>query len=312
MKNINLILLLFLITISVNNAQSVITGKINASEIINNERIFEINILENNSKILSFEKKINKYKSIPTLEILSNNNFSLIYSGEGVLEFYSSTGDSINTIKLYEFAPFEEQKLFFDSRDELNYVAISENFVNKIHTIDNYGNIISTTKIEEGQLQSFVVDQQANVFATSFIRWDINNILPQTLFLNSDFEEISKVNFGFKSAKFSDDKFLGFSNKEIFLFDLQKRTLINNFKISDQEIILDANFDGNKVIFVSAVEPKLSNGEWIYNSGEIKGLSYSKEIVLLKSIKEEFKKVDLSSYFKNKEILLDGKVIEIN
>lgn len=217
-----------------------------------------------------FSKKILPYQSIPQIERVKDN-IVLIHSLEGLVEFYSPSGELLVKDSFYSNPPHNEQKLLFCKSENKIAFLISENRKNKIIIYSQLGLRVDSVKVDNGIVSGLVCGNSDTLIAFSIYNWQNKFVSSYTYLVNLTSKLYNKTEQLFEKGKFSNNEkyFLGYTNKSIFLVDINNYETLWNYKPLPGRIILEGKIIGDASFLIEASSPYLSNGGWTYQDIKI-------------------------------------------
>lgn len=294
-------------------AQNSITfHKIDSEKSYSEKREIEIILSQNGVIRKSFTKILEPFQSTPEVKILDVNKFYLIFSQEGLIEFYENN-EIHKKYFLYKTHQHNEQSIIADNNENNLAVLISENFLNRIFLFNENGEIKDSINVEDGITSGISFSGNGKFIAVSIYNWSDEKILNQTKIYNSNGNVISSINEKFAYGKFydTDNLFLGFTNKNLFCFDIDENKVLWKENLASNEIYLDAIWNNENIVFIKSQNANLENGNWIYQNAEVISKSKFGEILNLNKFETSFKKAELKFLNNKFYLFFDDKNFEM-
>jgi len=294
-KNITTVLLAIFISniqvISQNNYQTKLSIKGSYDEL----RILNIDISLEGKNIYSIKKVLEPHYSIPGTILLTNGNFALLHSLEGVLEIYDTSAKKIFNKEFYSLPPYNEQIIKYSINNLGVIFAVSEKQKNNIYFIENSKEVKFSFKVEDGLLAGIASTENGELLAYSVMQWDKDEILNKTIFLDIENKFLSEYTVNFEKGYFSNTNnlFLGITNNNSFFIDLEEGNILWQNNLANDQIYIDGMIEDNRAILVQTVKPNLVNNIWTYYKTKIIRKDLSGIEITLLEIAQPINKVKL-------------------
>lgn len=270
------IIILFIAAVSL-NAQS--EFKVEAKFIGGAEKFGEMNsvrytVSNKNSVLYSIERTIAYDEPEPQVLVFDEGSSVIIRALTAKLEFISPEGLSIAEICADPETEVEyERTLFADTfGDELAVAVNNPRFENytKVIVLNSKGNKITENNISP-ELTDAVKFIKKNLFAVSGYGWSNNKLTETTKIFNSEIQNITEFNSRFTSSELKNNMFLGWTNKSVFLFNIEQNRVNFVKKYVNNELIAGAEFGKNLIVLRTTSDDAIASGKSIYqNTKEIK------------------------------------------
>lgn len=282
----------------------------------NEQRSLNISINNLNKELFSIEKILLPYQSIPQIEVLSNSSILLVYSLEGIIETYNNKGSLVSQKEFYKLPPHNEQGLFSFIYDNGFAIIVSEEQKNNIFTFDNNGKIIYQKDLQDGLISGFVSSKNGNLFAASILNWNINQLDTKIFITNISDDYSLTLRNKFSKGMFNNknNMFLGYSNKNSFLLDLNLGKILWENQLNKKEIYVEGFIEKDKVLLIKSVNPNFIDNTWIYNKIKVVEIDDAGKEIIIKSVDKSTKNIKLNKYKDKYDIILDDEkiTVEIN
>ncbi len=267
------------------------------------ERILQITVNKNGNEVYGFTKELLPFYSVPQTLVFNNGNAVLIYTLEGVIEFYNTKGLLTNKTEFLVNKLYDEHKVLFKKSVNNLALLISENNNNKIFLFDSKGKEVTNFILPEGTAEGIAFSENDSTIAASIYNRTNNNIIPKTFFIDIQTHSNKKFPLLFTDGLFDNlnKTFTGFTNKNIFQIDLISGNILFNKKTKKNKIILDATIADKITYFIEANVPEFNNGGWEYNFANIIEIKENGILQVVKKIATSFRNI---SFNKNKKVLL--------
>jgi hypothetical protein len=265
------------------------------------ERTLTITIIKNKKELYSVIKNLLPYYSIPETIVFSDGNLALLYSLEGIIEFYDSTQNLIEKKEHLTTNLYDEHKILFSKTETKIAILISENSENKIIVYNSHGEKLHSLGLKKGIADGIVLSEEANKCALSLYSWQNNQLMPKSFIVDFDNEKQEKLPALFNKGFFNkgNNQFCGFTNKTFFKIDLLKNKIVLNKKIPKNKILIDVQSYNQNTYFIEANLPKLKNGIWEYQSAEVVKIDTNNKITVVKKITTPFTKINFDKPLDN-------------
>ncbi|MCB9249605.1 MAG: hypothetical protein H6613_14190 [Ignavibacteriales bacterium] len=134
-------------------------------------RELSISVFNNAISQYNFKKTLLPYQSIPEVTILNKDNLLLVYSQEGLVEFYRNS-ELLTKHLFYKSHQQNEQSIL--AKASINDVAIliSEKAENKIFIFDFSGNLKDSVTVSTGIISGLAYSEDGKYLAASVYNWE--------------------------------------------------------------------------------------------------------------------------------------------
>lgn len=257
-------------------------------------RKIEITINSNGKESYKIMKQLQPFFSIPEIAVFENGNSVLLHSVEGVAEFYSN-GNLLKQIKLLDKNYDDELSVLFNIDRNKIALLITEDQKNKIILLNNLGEEIFTYQTQDGLGSGIAFSEKNNMIIISINNWIDNRLTSKSIFINLDKNSEFTFPIKFEKGFFGNNNsmFLGQSNNELFLVDLNLTKILWNKKVEPHSLFMEGKVRENDAIIIKTNHPQLINGTWKYNRGEILSINFNGSEKKLKSVNEQFENLDI-------------------
>lgn len=276
-----------------------------------NVRKLEIEIKKKGNINYTFEKELLPYQSIPQVLLIDSTKFCLAFIGEGLVEFYKD-GKITNKYNFYKSHQHNEQRMYFANNAFGTAVLVSENLQNKIFLFDLIGNLKDSIDAGNGIISGFSLSDNNNFIAYSYYNWEIENLNNTSVIMNSNNNKIFTTDEKFWQGKFNlaENKFLGFTNKSSFCYDVTSNKILWKSDLPNDEIYLDGIWENNNTLLIKAGSPELKDGNWVHNKANIIEKNNNGDENIIQNVSLSFTKINFEKS-QNKILLkADEKLIE--
>jgi len=260
-------------------------------------REIEITINSNGNESYKIMKQLQPFFSIPEIAVFENGNSVLIHSVEGVAEFYSN-GNLLTQIKLLDENYDDELSVLFNIDRNKIALLITEDQKNKIILLNDLGEEIFTYQAQDGLGSGIAFSEKNNMIVISINNWIDNRLTSKSIFINLDGNSKFTLPVKFEKGFWGNNNsiFLGQSNNELFLTNLNSTKILWTKKVETNSLFLEGKIRKNDAIIIKTNHPQLINGTWKYNRGEILSIDFNGAEKKLKSINEQFENLDIIEY----------------
>jgi len=214
---IQIIFVLFLVQSNL-TAQNPLEIKTEVNGNYDEQRVLKISVIDSANELISFNKPLPPYISIPNVEVLENNNILILHTLEGITEIYSAKANLISKNEFYKLPPHNEQNIkYYVNR--LGFVLlISEARKNNLYFFNNNGEEIFSKNVLDGLISGLVSTNDAELIAYSLMRWKANNLESETVILDTKTDSEIVNSNRFEKGTFNNEAklFLGFTNNNTF------------------------------------------------------------------------------------------------
>ncbi|RJP68106.1 MAG: hypothetical protein C4539_09395 [Ignavibacteriales bacterium] len=282
----------------------------------NNQVYFEV-YNEKGEKVYSVSKSLPFDVPYPSASIFQAGELMVVYSFDGVIEFYNNKGELVNTIKPnYNTKPEFERSIKFATLDDESVILVSEpeNYFSRLLIVTSDGRINIEKDIEGTNATGVVISESGNLIATGTYSWIDTVFLEQTNFFDNEGNFIGKVPLSFTSGKFNaeETEFLGFTNSNLFSVDIEDEKITWTKELQSDQVITDATIDGDKVAYITSELPTLKDGKWYYSRLELELVNDDGEEIISKKLPDGlFETVEFTKYDNTLQINLDNKQVKV-
>ncbi len=165
-----------------------------------------------------------------------------------------------------------ERSLFFDILNDKIVAGLSDpSFeASEIYLVSYNGGAAKKILLPERLIGVIAASETGNYFAVSAYNSVENGIAGMTYIYNAEGKKMNALTEYFTSAEFSadDEMLLGYTNREVKLFNRTSGELIESFSAADGRI-LTAKYFSDKIFIIEYAETKLADGMWNYFSPEL-------------------------------------------
>ncbi len=282
----------------------------------NNQVYFEV-YNEKGEKVYSVSKSLPFDVPYPSASVFQAGELMVVYSFDGLIEFYNNKGELVNTIKPnYNTKPEFERSIKFTTSDNESVILVSEpeHYYSKLLMVTSDGRINIEKDIEGTNATGVVVSKSGNLIAASTYSWIDTVFLEQTAFFDNEGNLIGKVPISFTSGKFNSDEteFLGFTNSNLFNVNIEEENITWSKELLSDQVIADATIDGNNVAYITSELPTLKDGRWYYSKLELEVVNDEGDKIISKKLTDGmFETVGFYEINNTLKINLDGKSVKV-
>ncbi|MEE9431523.1 MAG: hypothetical protein V3V16_10805 [Melioribacteraceae bacterium] len=277
------------------------------------ERNIEVVISKNSEEQYRIKNQLSPYYSIPEVAVFENGNSVLIFSVESVLEFYSN-GVLQKQIKLLEDDLYNESSILFSADKNKIALLITEEQKNKVILLTDSGEEIFAKSYQDGFGSGIVFSETNNFLAVSINNWDNENLISRSVFTDYKNNTETIFPYNFENGDFYNNStlFLGQSNSELFLLDLNTNKILWNKKANNKTIFLQSRIKNNVVLVIKADRPTLTNGLWNYKKAKIISFDRNGHEEEIQTINKSFRSLDIVEDEQGIAIKTNNDLIKIN
>jgi hypothetical protein len=253
-----------------NTNWKVIVNKINESSGNNSEYKLLIDVFNGKGeKAYSISKFIPYDMPFPATSVFNAGELMVVYSYDGTIEFYSTSGELINKIVTNLEKNVENDRVIkFQTIDERSALLISEPKLTetKLMIVSSDGNVKLKKEIKGNHATGIDFSGSGNLIAAGTYTWIDTSFSEKTTFLDSDGDLVGEVNLGFTNGMFTCDEkdFLGYTNSNLFFADIISSKLIWSYEFPSDVSVIDAVILNNEIYVLSSDLPVLKMGKWLY------------------------------------------------
>jgi len=229
----------------------------------------DFKVLENENKIYSIEIEIEFDVAIPGIKVFDDGSSVIINPFEASLSFYNNQGSEIIKSKIMkDLGVAYERSIYSYISENLIAISLSQPDINYsiIQIYNNQGQLIDNWQLNKNHINGLSFSSIYNILAISVYDWFEDNLKKSTLFIKSDGTEISKIQNDFTNGKFveSENLFIGYTNDESYVYDIEKNKLIFEKTASENEMIILTQYIDGEIFILQTGKPHLGNGKWYY------------------------------------------------
>lgn len=224
---------------------------------------------KNNQKVFTVHDTVDYDIPFPEAKIFRNGYLVVVHSFDASVDFYNNSGTQIKKVYLLGKGNIEyERAIYFDIGKNkvgfLLYMPSQKKAELFVYTIN--GNKLFSVETEGKIASGIAFDENGTRLAVSSYSWETTGKENFTQIYSSKGTELNSFDAVFTKGIFFDnrEKFLGFTNKSIFVAGLIDNSLIWKRQISVKKIILDAYPYDGQIFIVDAAKVKLKKGTWRY------------------------------------------------
>ncbi len=224
---------------------------------------------KNNQKVFTVRDTVDYDIPFPEAKIFRNGYLVIVHSFDASVDFYNNYGTRIKRAYLLGKGNIEyERAIYFDTGKNkagfLLYMPSQKKAKLFVYTVN--GNKLFSLEIKGKIANGIAFDKNGMQLAVSSYSWETTGKNNFTQIYSSDGVELNSFNVVFSNGIFFDNqkKFLGFTNKSIFVASLIDNLLIWEKQISTGKIILDAYPYNGQIFIVDAAKTELRKGTWRY------------------------------------------------
>jgi hypothetical protein len=251
-----------------NTGWKVILSKAGRSNEIKGSELIQIDVFkEDGEKAYTIAKSVPYNMSSLTASVFETGELMVVYSKNGMVEFYNTSGNLVN--KISAKSDSEDGSIIkFETVNDKSALLISEpkSGSTRLVIVSSDGEIIFEKSLEGNHPTGVELSLSGQNIAAGTYSWIDTAYSEQTIFVNSKGKIKGKINRSFSKGLFSkdEDEFLGFTNSDLFIIELPEIKIkwVNDFP-SDINLIDAAILDKDKIVLTSDL-PFLKNSKWLY------------------------------------------------
>jgi len=281
-----------------------------------NQVYFEV-FNEKGEKVYSISKTLPFDVPYPSASVFQAGELMVVYSFDGLIEFYNNKGELVNTIKPdYKSKPEYERSVKFATLDDESVILISEpeHYYSRLLIVTSDGRINIEKEIEGTNATGVVISESGKFIATGTYSWIDTIFIEQTTFFDNGGNIIGKVPLSFTEGKFNKEEsgFLGFTNSNLFNVDLEDEDIIWSEELLSDKVISDATIKDDKVAYITSDLPILKDGKWFFSKLELAIIDNDGDKIKTMKLPEGmFESVEFIKSNQNLLVNLDGKSLKI-
>ncbi len=272
-------------------------------------------VSDNNGKqIYSVEKNVPYDLPFPALKVFPSGGSVLISVFDAKLEFFNAKGEFTNEIKLADNFEYE-RSIVTSLSNNLACFAVCEPKLKKsvITLTDSKGTVLQQFDFVTKNVTGLAISDDDNLVAISGLNWQGDKEETRTEFLNVKNNDVTSAELLFDDGFFfeNNSKFAGWTNKEIFVFDLKNKKILSRRFFTDSYLKTAAFFD-NKIWYVSFENVKIKNNKWYYSNISLTAWGFWKDSVISKRL--SFNNVEEIGFSKRNILYLkiDNNIVDCN
>jgi len=213
----------------------------------------------------------------------------LIYGFDGFIEFYSRTGILLNTLRpLKDARPEHERVIASAIHDSIAALLISEPgwTACQLLVISDRGDVLSDTQIGGTSASGIAISNAGSLVAAGTIRWEGPTVQEETFFVTSAGVASGSVQSGFTRGEFSNDDafFLGWTNRHAATVSVARMKIVTTLAMQQGEMVVEGTWNGRDAVVLSAANPVLQQGLWVYRHPVLQSMTTTGLVKLLQEI----------------------------
>jgi hypothetical protein len=237
---------------------------------------------EDNILLYSVDKFVEYDLPYPGALVFNDGSLLIINAFDTYLEFYNNSGNLLTKFNAIEGAEVHYDRIiYYDSEGKFAAIGIShpDNENSAIMVFDNAANKVSEWNIQYKNLTGIKAAENFELIAVAAFKWTDMGIQEKTDFFDIEGNKISSSANKFTKGKFTEDYFIGYTNKSAFLYNLQSKNIIWNYSANNDGLILDILMKSNLSYIIDAKALILKDGKWYYSNLNLKTISNTGNIV---------------------------------
>lgn len=257
----------------------------------------------NGEKAYSISKALPDDVPFPAVSVFEAGELMVIYSYNGLIEFYDSKGNLVNTIKPnYNSSTDNERIIKYETLNKKSALLISEPKLTftKLIIVSSNGEMNLEKEVEGNHATGIEISKSGNVIAAGTYAWIDTSFFERTSFFNFDGDFIGKVDLSFSNGGFTEDenKFLGFTNSNLYLAEIHSLKILWSKEFPSDKVVADAALTKEGVAVLSSDLPILKKGKWLYSNLHLNVLDKNGNLI-------EEKKVEINE-IESAKIIVNG------
>jgi len=242
------------------------------------------------------EKDVAYDTPFPDFRLFNDGSGVLIDAFEASLTFYNASGDEIVLINILKEKTIDyERSVYSAIAGGTLVIALHEPGMDELQFqhYNKKGQFLDQCKVSEKHLNGISLSENENIIALSVYDWQQDLLNKSTLFLDKSGRQLSRIQAGFIRGSFSDeeDLFIGYSNRDCFIYDFSDRTVHFRKSSPKNMMILEAQLYRDEIIIIESEKPVLKSGSWNYKNPrleryDLNGRLLSKTRIVSKTFSE--------------------------
>jgi hypothetical protein len=232
-------------------------------------------------EVYEVSKEIPYDVPFPSAGVFESGNLMLIYGFDGFIEFYDQNGALLTTLRpLKDARPEHERNIAVAVHDSIAALLISEPGMEgcELLTVSDRGDVLSSTRVNGANAGSLI--------AAGTPRWEGSVVQEETHFVTSSGISRGSVEAGFTRGEFSPDDafFLGWTNRKASTVSIGEMKIAATLAVQQGEMILKGVWNGPDAVILSAANPTLEKGSWVYRHPVLRSLTTTGLVKLLQEV----------------------------
>jgi len=228
-------------------------------------------VYENNLEKYVIQKELAYDLPLPHLRVFSAGQAVLVDAFTARLTFYDAFGSQVLQTDLIKEAGVDYERAVYSSlsgesvalalfRPKAGYIQV---FLYK-----SDGQFLNNFRIDGRHINALSYSDDAQMLAVSVLDWKNDHLNQSTMFFDTGEKLLAEIKAGFTNGQFDTDQdiFIGYSNRNSFIYHPLRGDLNFLKTAADNKMILTASFMDKQIAVISADKPFLKDGKWLYES----------------------------------------------
>jgi hypothetical protein len=302
-----------------NTSWKVIVNKISESSGNNYEYKLLIDVFnDEGEKVYTISKFIPYDMPFPATSVFKAGELMVVYSYNGIIEFYNSSGQLVNKIVTNLTEDVENDRVIkFQTVNDQSALLISEPrlYQTKLLIVSSDGKIQLKKEIDGNHATGIDLSGTGEMIAAGTYTWIDTSFYEQTTFLNSEGDYIGHLKLSFTNGMFTSDEkeFLGFTNSNIFYAEVSPSRLNWSYEFPSDISVTDATILNDKIYVLSSDLPVMKLGKWLYPNLVLNTFNASGKLIQRMKVDSEPVESALIVINSNQiNLNLDGNMVPVN
>lgn len=241
------------------------------------------------AEIYSVSKQIPFDVPFPSAGVFESGHLMLIYGFDGFIEFYDQHGVLLSTLRpLKDARPEHERNVAAAVHDSIAALLVSKPGKDgcTLLTVSDRGDVLNETRVDGSSSSGIAISNSGSLIAAGTRRWEGSVVEEETQFVTSAGILRGSAQAGFVNGEFSPDDafFLGWTNRVASTVDVGKIKIVATLAADEGKMILKGVWNGPDAVVLSASNPTLQQGSWVYRHPVLRSLTPTGLVKLLQDV----------------------------
>lgn len=250
------------------HAQRLVTGGARSAQ---EQNALKITLSDNHGNILQTINRSLPYDvGPPAVGVFETGSCVLLGAFLGILDFYDPGGTLVRSVRLHkDNLPQMERVLPYAVHDVTLAVAVSEpdQAGVRVFRFTEAGDLLFETDVAGEFATGVVFSSSGDLCAVGTAQWNDGSLQQSTALVSADGTIVRSFPAGCSLGAFArkDSLLLLATTRSCEIFSTLTGASINRSDASDGEVLLDVSTDSSAFYILSARNPSLTQGGWVYS-----------------------------------------------